>query len=85
MCDDCLLSYVICDKAGTCLRQGSPTGSMPGDIASRYADSMQTLAQKARHVVRDLDPSVSRDGRALATGGVHKQQMTTSAAPAPTC
>ena len=50
---------MICDKAGTCLRQGSPTGSMPGDIASRYADSMQTLAQKARHVVRGLDPAVS--------------------------
>jgi hypothetical protein len=54
--------YVICDRSGTCLRQGSPTGSMPGDIASRYADAMQTLAQKARHVVRDLDPAVS--GRA---------------------
>ena len=53
--------YVICDQSGTCVRQGSPTGSMPSDLATRYGNAMQTLAQKARHVIRDLEPSHELD------------------------
>jgi len=50
----CLISYNNC--IGVIMRQSK---TMTADNAAKYAAEMMKLTQKARHVVRDLDPKVS--------------------------
>ena len=49
--------YVICNRQGLVLRRFP---QMSQEHAEQYADSMRHLANKARGVVRDLNPQVSR-------------------------
>lgn len=57
--------YVIVDSEGAVLRQSK---GMNNETAAKYGMEMMRLTQKARHVVRDLDPSVSA-ARASASWG----------------
>lgn len=50
--------YVICNKQGQVLRR-YPQMSL--DDAEKYAESMISLTNQARGVVRDLNPKVKRD------------------------
>ena len=68
--------YVICNRQGLVLRRFP---QMSQEHAEQYADSMRHLANKARGVVRDLNPQVGRAKRAQTRGSP------VASAPPPMC